>query len=224
MLAMVDVRLRRMVRLGSIVALCGLMACSEAEQEVARDEAKAVARTTRKVVARGVDKAKDAIDRVDVDKVRNAWDSTVEAMAGAAQAEPDEGLNPLAGASEAIACDEAAERCTVTAAFADRARHHGSALAAQVRVRPVSQPVRGVRVDLVEVGSVAALLGMKAGDVVTHVNGVSLGSMQDAMMLYMQIRAARSFRVDYRRDEQERVLVVDIVQPDGSTLGQVPTG
>ena len=211
MLAMVDVRLGVVAGLGSILMLCGLMACSEADQEVARDEAKAAARTTRKVVARGVDQAKDAIDRVDMDKVRNAWDSTVDAVAGAAEAEPDDGLDPLAGAAEAIACDEAVERCTVTATFADRARHHGSALTAQVRVRPVSQPVRGVRIDLVEVGSVAALLGMKAGDVVTHVNRVPLGSMQDAMMLYMQIRGAHSFRVDYRRGEHDRVLVVDIV-------------
>ena len=223
MLAMVDVRLRRLVGLGSVVALCGLIACSEAETQEVKDEAKAVARTTRAVVVHGVDKAKDAIDRVDMNKVRNAWDSTVEAVAGAGQAEPDDGLDPLAGASEAIACDEAGERCTVTADFADRARHHGSALAAQVRVRSVSQPARGVRVDLVEVGSVAALLGVQAGDVVTHVNRVPLGSMKDAMMLYVQIRGAHSFRVDYLRDEQERVLVVDIVQPDGSTLPQAPT-
>lgn len=189
-----------------VFGLGGLLACGSLESEQARE----VADATRKTVSRGVDGAKNTLDRIDMAQVRRAWDSAVEAMRGAASpAEP--GVDPLAGAAEAITCDEARARCTVTAEFAARARRHGARLAGQVRVRSVRGANPGIRLDAIDSGSVAQRIGLRSGDVVTHVNGVSLGSVRDAMMLYLQVRAARRFEVSYRRGGQERELVVDVV-------------
>ena len=102
-------------------------------------------------------------------------------------------------------------RCTVTHEFAAQARANGSALAEQVRVRPVRDPVVGMRIDGMSSGAVAERLGLATGDVVTHVNGIAVGSMRDAMLLYMNVRAARSFVVDYRRGDEERTLTLDVV-------------
>ena len=117
----------------------------------------------------------------------------------------------LKGAAEAIACEAPGERCTVAYDYVAAARQHPSELAKQVRARPVSSPVAGIRIDGITTGSIAEQVGMQTGDVVTHVNGIAVGSMQDAMLLYMNLRAARSFVVDYRRGEQEHTLQVDVV-------------
>lgn len=190
------------------LALLGLAACSQLESEEAREAAK----TTKETVARGVDSAKKQLDRIDTDKIRRAWDSAVESVEEAAKSEPAEApVDPLADVAEAIVCDEGRERCTVTYDFASRAREHGGRVAAQVRVSPASGGVRGVRIDGIDPGTLADLVGLKVGDVVTHVNGTSLASAQDAMMLYMSVRAARAFVVLYQRGQEERSLQVDVI-------------
>jgi general secretion pathway protein C len=102
-------------------------------------------------------------------------------------------------------------RCTVTADFADRARQNGRRVAEQLRVEPAHGDAKGVRIESIDAGSVASLLGLEKGDVVTHVNGTPIGSMQDAVMLYMSIRAARSFTIDYQRSGEDRTLQLDVV-------------
>lgn len=195
------------------MALLVLAACSQLESE----EAHQVAKATKDTAARGVDLAKEQIDRIDTQKIRGAWDATVEAVEEAAKREPgvEPSVDPLADAAEAIACDEARERCTVSYDFASRARQHSGRLAAQVRVSPASGQVQGqvqgVRIDGIDAGTIADLVGLKVGDVVTHVNGTSLATAQDAMMLYMSVRAARTFVVHYQRGQEERSLVVDVV-------------
>lgn len=198
----------------------GLSACNQLEsEEVAEgakevaeevaEEAKEVADVTRKTVVRGVDKAKEALDRVDMEKVRRTWDAAVGAISGS-DGSPTPSGDPLAGAAEAITCD-ADERCTVTAEFIARARRHSTRVAGQVRVTPIRGEVRGIRIDAIDSGSVAQHVGLRTGDVVTHVNQVPLGTIQDAMLLYVRIRSATSFTVHYRRGGQERVLTVDVV-------------
>jgi PDZ domain len=193
-----------------LVALLVLAACGQLESE----EAQEVARATQETVARGVGSAKEQLDRVDTAKIRAAWDATVAAMEDATKREPSASgpePDPLADVAEAIVCDEARERCTVTADFAERARQHGGRVAAQLRVSPARGDVRGVRIDGIDPGTIAERVGLRVGDVVTDVNGTSLGSPQDAMLLYMNVRAAQSFVVGYRRGSDARSLQVDVV-------------
>lgn len=196
---------------GCLAALLGLAACGSLESE----EAAEAARVTRETVSRGVDSAKEQLDKVDTEKIAKTWDGVVEAVedstkrdpAAPSPPEPD----PLADAATAIACDEARERCTVTTDFANRARAHGGRVAGQVRISPATGEVRGIRIDAIDAGTIAELVGLHVGDVVTHVNGTALGSPQDAMLLYMSVRAARTFTVDYQRDGKPRTLQVDVV-------------
>lgn len=207
-LPMVSTRLLGWSRRRLVIGLLSLAACGQIESE----EAAEVAGATRRTVSRGVDQAQRVLHRVDMDKVRRAWDAAVDAMREAGSTAPTEpGADPLAGVAEAITCDEPGEHCTVTAQFVARARQHLTRLAHQVRVSPVKGSVRGIRLDAIDPGSVTERLGFRSGDVVTHVNRIPLGSAQDAMKLYLQVRAARRFVVHYQRGGQERVLVVDVV-------------
>lgn len=198
-----------------LAVLVALSACSKLESEEAKEvarEANEVAQATQESISRGVDSAKEQLDKVDTEKIGKTWDGMVEAVEDStrsdpASAEPD----PLADAAKAIECDAARERCTVTADFADRMRQHGSRVASQVRVTRVAGSVTGIRIDAIDAGTIAERVGLRAGDVVTHVNGTSIGSAQDAMMLYMSVRAARSFVIDYQRDGEARTLHVDVV-------------
>jgi hypothetical protein len=194
-----------------LALLLGLLACNQLDSPEARE----VVEVTQHTVERGVDKAKEVIDSVDMDKVRRTWDAALGAIRsiGSDEAETNkpEPVDPLAGAAEAITCDEAKERCTVTAAFMARAREHSVRVAQQVRVSPVYGEVRGIRIDEMDLGSIARRVGLQTGDIITHVNQIPLGSVQDAMFLYLRIRTAQSFTVDYRRGEAERVLVIDVV-------------
>ncbi|MCH9685748.1 MAG: hypothetical protein K0V04_30225 [Deltaproteobacteria bacterium] len=192
------------------LALALLAGCGALESEPAQ-QAKRVA---SKAVARGVDEAEHQLRRIDTAKIRAGWDAMVDAVAEAsgdvARSGSVDNVDPLAGAAEAITCDAAAERCTVTAEFAARARSHGGRVAAQVRAGPVKSPVYGVRIEGVSPGSIAYLFGMRSGDIVTRVNGINPSSVMDSMSLYSQAKTARRFDVRYRRGDVDRVLVVDV--------------
>jgi type II secretory pathway component PulC len=192
-----------------VALLAGLAACGWFES----DEAQDVARATQETVSRGVDSAKEQLDKVDTEKIGRTWDGMVEAVEDSTKSDPSGSgsTDPLAGAAKAITCDAARERCTVTAEFAARAREHGTKVAGQVRVTRVAGTVNGVRIDAIDAGTIAALVGLKVGDVVTHVNGTALGSAQDVMMLYMSVRSAQSFAIDYQRGGEARSLQVDVV-------------
>lgn len=184
-----------------------LLGCGSIDEE----EVEEAARATRRTVERGVEGAREGIE--------STWDAAVDAYEERRkrkeQEERAQAASPpvdlLKGAAEAIACEAPGERCTVASDYVAAARQHPSELAKQVRARPVSSPVAGIRIDGITTGSIAEQVGMQTGDVVTHVNGIAVGSMQDAMLLYMNLRAARSFVVDYRRGEQEHTLQVDVV-------------
>lgn len=194
----------------SLVTLLVLAACSKLESE----EAHEVAEATQQAVSRGVESAKQQLDKVDTEKIGKTWDGVVEVVEESTRSDPTSTgpqADPLADAAKAIACDEARERCTVTADFADRAREHGTRVASQMRVTRVAGTVTGVRIDSIDAGTIAERVGLRAGDVVTHVNGTAIGSPQDVMMLYMSVRAAQSFVVQYQRGEEARSLQVDVV-------------
>jgi C-terminal processing protease CtpA/Prc len=211
--------------LGLAALLAGLVACGSLESEEAREvaqDAKVVAKeASKEVVAASKEVAqatrevaqatKEQLDKVDPEDVERAIDGVAGAM-GAPKGEPGSGgANPLADAAQAIKCEEPGVRCTVTADFADRARQNGRMVAEQLRIEPARGDVKGVRIEAIDAGSVASLLGLKVGDVITHINGTPIGSMQDAVMLYMSIRAARSFTIDYQRSGEDRTLQLDVV-------------
>ena len=215
--------------LGLAALLAGLAACGslesgearEAAQDAAQD-AKVVAKeATREVVAASKEVAqatrevaqatKEQLDKVEPEDVERAIDGVAGALGAPTGVPAGAGANSLADAAQAIKCEEPGVRCTVTADFADRARQNGRKVAEQLRVEPAPGQVKGVRIEAIDAGSVASLLGLKKGDVVTHVNGTPIGSMQDAVMLYMSVRAARSFTIDYHRDGKARTLQLDVV-------------
>jgi len=176
------------------------------------DEAQQAARVTKETVARGVEGAREQIDRIDFEGMGAAWNAALEGMRRDDSASSSsEAVDPLTVPEGAIECEEPSRSCTVTAAYAAHAREHGSALAQQVRMHPVEAPVRGIRIDAIDSDSLGEHFGLQAGDVVTKVNGVALGSLRDTMMLYLNIRAARRFVVNYRRGSEDRTLHVDVV-------------
>jgi type II secretory pathway component PulC len=191
----------------SLVTLLVLAACSKLES----DEAQEVAEATQQAVSRGVESAKEQLDKVDTKKIGKTWDGMVEVVEESTRSDPGPQADPLADAAKAIECDEARERCTVTADFAERVRQHSTRVASQVRVTRVAGTVRGIRIDAIDAGTIAERVGLRAGDVVTHVNGTAIGSAQDAMLLYMSVRSAQRFVVQYQRGEESRSLQVDVV-------------
>ena len=213
---------RRIGRLG-LAALLGLAACGDMKPEEAKEAAKEagqevaqatreVAQATREAASRGAEQAAEQLDKVDPEKIERTIDGVAGAMGVQTEADPAHpGADPLADAAQAIACDEARLRCTVTADFADRARTHGHRVAQQLRVTPAPGGVTGVRIDAIDAGTLAALVGLKVGDVITHVNGTPIGSAQDAVMLYMDVRRAESFVIDYQRSGEARTLKIDVV-------------
>lgn len=185
-----------------VAVACLVLGCGSIEDE----DVEEAARATQRTVERGVDGAKRGMER--------GWDAAVGAYERYQQdhdAPAEPAPDPLEGAAEAIACEVPGQRCTVAYDFASRARSNPGSLAEQVRVRPVSSPVAGIRIDGMRSGSIGELVGMETGDVVTHVNGIAVGTMRDAMLLYMNVRAARQFVIDYRRGDDERTLTVDVV-------------
>lgn len=200
MLAMVNARA---VGLGITLSSL-LLGCHALESE----EAQQAAEVTQKVVAKGVDEARDGIEKL--------GEVAAEAVEEAEKAHREErqrarkGADPLAGAADAISCEEPGATCTVTRDFAHRARSNGAAVASQIRYRMVKSPALGVQISGMESGSVAELLGFEVGDLVTHVNGIPVGSPRDTALLYMNARAARRYVVEYRRDGKEHTLTADV--------------
>ncbi|MEX1364356.1 MAG: hypothetical protein AB1Z98_14615 [Nannocystaceae bacterium] len=199
-------------------ATCLVLGCGSIDEQEVQDAAEVTQRTVQRGVAgakRGAEVTWDAATEVADQAATQAMDALErrkrrqQAEAEAEAASPP--VDPFAGAAEAIVCEEPGVRCTVTAELAARARQHTGVLSQQASLRPVRSPAVGLRVDGMKAGSIPELMGFAVGDVVTHVNGVAVGSMRDAMLLYMNVRAARHFEVHYLRGEDERMIVVDVV-------------
>ncbi len=223
-------RLARLRRPFVLAALLGLAACQDPEQ--AREDAKAVAKEAKAVAKEAgqevVEASKDVaqatkevaqatkeltqeqLEKVDGEKIEKAVDGVADALGTPVQ-ETEPGVDPLAGAAEAIKCDEARTRCTMTTDFADRARRNGRKLAEQLGASQATGPVKGIQIDTIDPGSVAELVGLKVGDVITHVNEKEVGSPEDVVGLYLEVRGSDSFVIDYRRGTEARTLTIDVV-------------
>lgn len=197
-------------------ATCLTFGCGSIDEQEVQDAAEVTQRTVQRGVAgakRGAEVTWDAATEV-ADQAANQAMDAIERRRQRQQAEAEAApppVDPFAGAAEAIVCEEPGVRCTVTAELAARARQHTGVLSQQASLRPVRSPAVGLRVDGMKAGSIPELMGFSVGDVVTHVNGIAVGSMRDAMLLYMNVRAARHFEVHYLRGDDERTIVVDVV-------------
>jgi type II secretion system protein C len=106
----------------------------------------------------------------------------------------------IAGAEEAINCSSE-NACTVDRKFVEQLMQSPQQLMSQARMFPVTKDgeTAGFRVSGVRKGSLATLLGLKNGDVVSEINGSKLGSIDDALAMYQKLRRASHLSVTVER-------------------------
>ncbi len=198
-------------------ALLGVLGCGAGEEAATRldvEAAKEAVDRTQQRVAEGAKVAGARLQGVRSDLERAAGqiegvavDAAQEAVQQAGAPNLDEAAL-VAGAEAAITCADG--RCRVTRDYAARLRSHMTLLAGQARVQPETRNGRAIGMRIVEARKLPELLGLRAGDVITRVNGVVITSVQAVPSLYFQLRAAQSFRIEYERAGEARKLVVDV--------------
>jgi general secretion pathway protein C len=106
----------------------------------------------------------------------------------------------IAGAEDAIACTDE-HTCTVERAFVDKLLATPQQLMTQARMAPVVKDgeTAGFRVSGIKKGSLATLLGLENGDVVSEINGQRLGNIDDAIAMYQKLRRASHLSVTVER-------------------------
>jgi general secretion pathway protein C len=74
-------------------------------------------------------------------------------------------------------------------------------LMTQARMYPVTKDgeTAGFRVSGVRNGSLATMIGLKNGDVVSEINGSKLGTIDDALAMYQKLRRASHLSVTVER-------------------------
>jgi general secretion pathway protein C len=106
----------------------------------------------------------------------------------------------IEGAEEAINCT-GANACTVDRRFVDSLLKNPQQLMTQARMYPVTKDgeTAGFRVAGVRSGSLATLIGLENGDVVSEINGSKLGTIDDALAMYQKLRRASHLSVTVER-------------------------
>lgn len=106
----------------------------------------------------------------------------------------------IEGAEQAINCSDE-NNCTVERQFVDKLLANPAQLITQARMFPVSKDGEnaGFRVSGVRSGSLAKLIGLQNGDVVSEINGHKLGSLDEAMAMYQKLRRASHLSVTVER-------------------------
>jgi general secretion pathway protein C len=104
------------------------------------------------------------------------------------------------GADKAIDCANE-NSCTVDRAFVDKLMADPRQLMSQARMFPVTKDgeTAGFRVSGIRGGSLATMIGLKNGDVVSEINGAKLGTIDDAMAMYQKLRRASHLSVTVER-------------------------
>ncbi len=205
--------MRQVVRSVLFVALAPWACSSERvdAQETAKTSKGLVVRASKELrhVGRRLSEATGPwSEGLDVEKVSDALSRAMQPPPPTTSDDDDERWLDEAGS--AIAC--AKDQCSISDAFARRARARPDLVAGQLRARPVYQDGHtiGIEVSAFDEHSVPGRLGFQPGDIVTYVNGVAVGHPQQAIQLAMQLRAARRFRVDFLRDGQAKTTTVAI--------------
>ncbi len=106
----------------------------------------------------------------------------------------------IEGADQAIDC-ASENSCTVDRAFVEKLMANPRQLMSQARMFPVSKDgeTAGFRVSGIKNGSLATMLGLKNGDVVSEINGAKLGTIDDALAMYQKLRRASHLSVTVER-------------------------
>ncbi|KIG14870.1 General secretion pathway protein C [Enhygromyxa salina] len=106
----------------------------------------------------------------------------------------------LDGAEQAIDCANE-NSCTVDRKFVDQLMKNPQQLMTQARMYPVTQDgeTHGFRVSGVRKGSLATMIGLENGDVVSEINGSKLGTIDDALAMYQKLRRANHLSVTVQR-------------------------
>ncbi len=106
----------------------------------------------------------------------------------------------IEGAEQAIDC-ASENACTVDRAFVEKLLADPRQLMSQARMFPVTKDgeTAGFRVSGIRSGSLATMLGLQNGDVVSEVNGAKLGTIDDALAMYQKLRRANHLSVTVER-------------------------
>lgn len=112
----------------------------------------------------------------------------------------------LDGARGAIVCSS--HGCTIRRSFVARMLHDPSLLGASTRVQGVQGPAgaRGLRVLGVVPGSVPALLGLRSGDVITELDGMTMRSSGDLANVAAMLEARDGLALTLQRGELRQTL------------------
>jgi general secretion pathway protein C len=104
------------------------------------------------------------------------------------------------GADSAIDCSSE-NACTVDRAFVDKLMANPTQLMTQARMVPVTKDgeTAGFRVSAIRSGSLATMIGLQNGDVVSEINGAKLGTIDDALAMYQKLRRASHLSVTVER-------------------------
>ena len=116
-----------------------------------------------------------------------------------AEAKPSKSV-AIDGADTAIDCANE-NSCTVERAFVDKLMADPRQLMSQARMFPVTKDgeTAGFRVSGIKSGSLATMIGLKNGDVVSEINGSKLGTIDDALAMYQKLRRASHLSVTVER-------------------------
>lgn len=68
----------------------------------------------------------------------------------------------------------------------------------------------GLRADFVTPGKPAALGGMKKGDIITSINGMSVNNIQDYMFRMSQLKHGQTISVEVLRDNKKIILLIQL--------------
>jgi len=118
--------------------------------------------------------------------------------------------SPIEGANDAIDCDSDGNVCTVDAAFVQQFAAHPEWLARELKISPAFRGgrVHGLRIAYVPKGSLLDLVNLRAGDVVTEVDGKSVTSIADLQSLAKAGGTTRAVEVVYLRGGEPKKLTL----------------
>lgn len=205
------------------VTLCALPACgvldddqkAQAKQagEQAKKQAEEKLREAQVRLDEAAKQAKETIDerRPEVEQKLGELRDDAKGRVERAKANLDEATSyePIDGASEAVSCS--AQVCSVDRAFAAQFAAHPEWLAREVKIAPAFRGGRiyGLRIAYVHDGSLVDLLGLRAGDVVTTVDGRPITSVAELQKLSQRDRSeVRDIEVRYERGGHARTLTL----------------
>jgi general secretion pathway protein C len=131
----------------------------------------------------------------------NSIDLPLYAKAPGGRAAPGAGAPPPgAGAGGVRALGE--NRWAIPAAEVEKARSNMNELLKQARLEPniVNGQTSGFVVRMIRPHTLFTMLGLRLGDVVMQVNGVSLDSPEKALQIFQQLREAKNISISLLRN------------------------